>query len=506
MIAGNNTPGRPTITHWDIIPDEEARYLHETFSKPLSEGIAATIKSDPAEKVALREAAAKAATGTQATTDERHLTPLDKQAFPALQEAEWLDEELMGDLLNHLRKTLNATGVYFASYEEQAGLKDGELAPGLRYVAADNTHLHMLDQCLMEDEGVTWDLLREEQPTEAPAETSDSSGASEDEDEEGRLSTLSDVRPEFAKMPPGSIVGHLGTSLRLNTLFVEEVMENPRIRFFGLTRPGSYAAVSLEFDSAASSTSVATLCAWLEKKQSKEQSLISAQKCGETAHGDIKKEVGENEDALESEESPLAPVQLPLTPAKYILCVDFLGSEAPSRLPTMLRLKDFAKELASALMRTQIKAVERQENAAGEELAQLLQKCADKLEALQQVRQAQALESLEAEEAKEASERALKSSRKDAFPAGKDAHGSAREETEQREQGRPTDDEDAQESIKQVAEEDSMEQEPDATDEPLVSFQRDLVVEAARAHAALDVFNAEVLSFYKPTFSLCRPA
>ncbi|KAL8442335.1 hypothetical protein Emed_007343 [Eimeria media] len=463
-----------------------------------------------AKKGAVREVAAKAATETQAKTDERHLTPLEEQAVRALQEAEWVDDELLRDLLSHLKETLNATGVYLASFEEQAVLKNGELAPGLRYVAADDSHLHMLDQCLMEDEGVTWDLLREEEPAEAAPEKSDSPGASEDEDEEARPSSLSDVRAEFANMPSGSIVGQLGTSLRLNTLFIEEVMDNPRVRFFGLTRPGSYAAVSLEFDNVASSASVATLCTWLEKKQSMEQALASAQKSGETEQENTKEDAKENEDALEPEENPLPPVQLPLTPAKYILCVDFLGSETPSRLPTILRLKDFAKELASALMRTQIKAVERQarellqEKAAGEELAQLLQNCADKLEVLQQVRQEEALARLEAEEAKEARERELKSSRKDSFSVGNDAQGSAREGAEQKNQRSLTDDVGAQERDKQVEEENSIEEEEHEADEPLIP--RDLVLEAARTDAALEVFNAEVLSIYKPTFSLCGPA
>ncbi|KAL8272482.1 hypothetical protein Esti_003605 [Eimeria stiedai] len=492
---------------------------HRSYIFPLQ--LASTaLRASRIQSRALEEGAVKGSTSAQASAGNLHLTKLDNEAFRPLQEAEWIDEEVMGDLLNHLRKTLNATGVYLARYEEQAGLKNGELAPGLRYVAADNSHLHMLDQCLMEDEGITCDLLRQEEPAEATAEKSDSPEASEDEDEEAPPRNLSDVRAAFVKVPLGSIVGHLGTSLRLNTLFVEEVMDNPRIRFFGLIRPGSYAAVSLEFDNVASPASVATLFTWLEEKQGRERALISAQQSGETAHANSREsadedtgtsfeaEVERNEGALEAGEDPLPPVQLSTTPARYILSVDFLGSETTSRLPTILRLEDFAKELGSALIKTQIKAVERQarellqETVAVEELAQLVQNSAQKLEALQRVRQAEALERLEAEEADGARE--LKSSREDFFPVGKGDHGPAQNGNEQNKKDSLSDDVDAEKRVKQPEEKNSMEEEQDAPDEPLVRLPRDLVLEVARAHAALEVFNAEVLSIFKPKFTLCR--
>ncbi|KAL8426202.1 hypothetical protein ACSSS7_008208 [Eimeria intestinalis] len=609
MIARMDVKGSPEVPHSDVMSEEAAQYLHKTFSQSLSEGIAATIKSNPADEAgtrkalrashvkegALGEVAHEADPETQATADKRHRTPSDQEAFRALQEAEWVDEELMRDVLNHLRKTLNATGVYLAIYEDQAGLKDGELAPALRYLAADDSHLHMLDQCLMEDEGITWDLLREEESAEAPTEKSDSPEASEDEDEGVRRSNLPDIRAEFVKIPPESIVGQLGASFKLNTLFVEEVMNDPRIRFFGVTRPGSYAAVSIEFDNVASPASVATLCAWLEEKQNREQALISAQQSGEAAQGDnslrlraafpfansdlkpqcitdifseacgvlfknqkrflasflkaslvsgvaactylstrcmfmlwpgdaeekdaatvLEGAFEENEDMLEAQENPVPPVQLPVTPAKYVLCVDFLGSETSSRLPTVLRLKDFAQELASALIRTQMITVERQvrqvqaqelllEKAANEELAELLQNSAEKLEALQRVREAEALERLEAEEAEEARERELKGNRRDSSALGKDASQPGQEGNQQKGQDRLTDDVDVQERVKQFEEEDSSEEEQHALDEPLAPLRRDLVLEAARAHAALEVFKTEVLSTFKPSCSLCGP-
>lgn len=86
----------------------------------------------------------------RAQTDTLGLRASDTEAIEAFRAVEWVDEETVGNLLDCLKESVGATGVYMAKYEEQMALKDGSTNPVLRYIATDKSHTHMLGQCLRE--------------------------------------------------------------------------------------------------------------------------------------------------------------------------------------------------------------------------------------------------------------------------------------------------------------------------------------------------------------------
>lgn len=72
--------------------------------------------------------------------------------------------------------------------------------------------------------------------------------------------------------------------LKHKSVFVEEVLDNPRIYYFGLTRPGSYIAVSVEFNDVANAESVTALSKWLKGKREKEEKIsFSGEQIEETS-------------------------------------------------------------------------------------------------------------------------------------------------------------------------------------------------------------------------------
>lgn len=68
----------------------------------------------------------------------------------------------------------------------------------------------------------------------------------------------------------------------------------------------------------------------------------------------------DDEEAVVGTYEPLPPVQLPSTPAKYFLCVDFLGRQDRVGQLAVKCIRTFAEEIARAFVRTQREAVERQ--------------------------------------------------------------------------------------------------------------------------------------------------
>lgn len=98
----------------------------------------------------------KPETATGATQDftpqlDLHgLHAVDDKAIKAFREVEWVEEETLVSVLNHLKESLGATGVYLAKYEEQLGSRGEDATASLRYIAADDSHSYMLNYCLHE--------------------------------------------------------------------------------------------------------------------------------------------------------------------------------------------------------------------------------------------------------------------------------------------------------------------------------------------------------------------
>lgn len=59
-------------------------------------------------------------------------------------------------------------------------------------------------------------------------------------------------------------------------LFVPHVIDEPRVKFFSLTRPGSLAAVSIQFRDVANLASVKALAEWTKIKRERNQALEEA--------------------------------------------------------------------------------------------------------------------------------------------------------------------------------------------------------------------------------------
>lgn len=137
---------------------------------------------------------------------------------------------------------------------------------------------HTLSWRAPQEEGVTWDLLRED---ELGVGAEESLQVSKEDDEGNESVPSADERTENTLVSGDSTDGM--SAVRHKALFVEEVMDNPRIRFFGLTRPGSYIAVSFEFSDVASAASVVALCKWMQQKQQREEAIAVAQEHSEAA-------------------------------------------------------------------------------------------------------------------------------------------------------------------------------------------------------------------------------
>lgn len=100
--------------------------------------------------VAPQETAVTAGAAGAEQADALGLGASSKEVLKAFSAVEWVEQETLQELLDHLRDALGATGIYLAKYEEQVAREDGQVMPALRYVAADATHEHMLEQCLFE--------------------------------------------------------------------------------------------------------------------------------------------------------------------------------------------------------------------------------------------------------------------------------------------------------------------------------------------------------------------
>lgn len=133
---------------------------------------------------------------------------------------------------------------------------------------------------LLKEEGLTWDLLQDDEPTK---ELEGTSKDSKDEDDADDEETVADKEAENSS-PSGNARGdEVNKTVTRKTVIVDEVLDNPRIRFFGITRPGSYMAVSIELAEVANTDSVLALFNWMKEKKAREEAIAASQEQEETA-------------------------------------------------------------------------------------------------------------------------------------------------------------------------------------------------------------------------------
>lgn len=534
--------------------EEIAAYLQRNVGDALAEGIAATIKAQPevpplflsrwllryVEESTRQQAATKASLDTPAAcvapqepavtagaagakqADATGLSASSKRALKAFSAVEWVEQETLQELLDHLQDALGATGVYLAKYEEQVARGDGQVMPGLRYVAADRTHDHMLKQCLFEEEGITWDLLQEEELSEDAGQAGQ---ATKDEEDKDDVASLAEDQAESPSKTPEEAEAQ---DLKHKVLFVEEVMDNPKVRFFGLTRPGSYVAAFVEFSDVASAASILSMYKWMQQKQQREKALAAERERAEAAKANRRESdtgssefIGESaadeaqgeedEEASEENEFPPTSPQLPSTTAKYVLCADSLGQESWCGERAVCSVKRFAQMIAMTIARTQKEAVERQaqemldsslRETVKKILANLQQNYSEKLPALEEQRQAEALQRLEEEQAEGTKQREMLQQEREALLQEKASRRRSQQSAESGEAGN----DEITETGSLQADEDAGEEHAEEQQElpPVPALPEEIVLNAAAAHASLECFSNEILIPFRPHFSLGR--
>eukprot|EP01138_Halocafeteria_seosinensis_P006331 gb/GECG01006472.1/.p1 GENE.gb/GECG01006472.1/~~gb/GECG01006472.1/.p1 ORF type:complete len:604 (+),score=175.96 gb/GECG01006472.1/:1-1812(+) len=178
-----------------------------------------------------------------------------KEIESLLEQCENVDHEILEKVINLVQKRTGATGVYVAKKEPNVPFEaEGEGGPGseeqgeaeggggeeeeeegaqnrLRYVAATSGHEHLLDKWITEKEGTTFKawVMPEAAEGEEEEEEEEEEEAEEDEGGGGK-----DKEP---KPEP-----------ELPTINVEDAVQDPNVKFFGIPKLGGFAAVPIRYN------------------------------------------------------------------------------------------------------------------------------------------------------------------------------------------------------------------------------------------------------------------
>lgn len=240
---------------------------------------------------------------------------LKERLFQLLQETD-VGSSLQ-EILELIRNTTFATAVYMGVFEdipkEEEGETEGEEGKQVRYTHATEKNYFMVGQVLKQGQGVTFDALE-------PQETEE----------------------ETLIFPP---------------VFIENVLREERIHFFGTPRLGSYAAFGFEFDSCLHADAfpedldmqqVARAFDFLDKKESGE--------IKESKESKEEKEDAENGEKEDKEEDPALP-EPNMKKVRMVLCVDTLDGELGLNDEDLSFLKEVVGILSRGLTRSEKQAL-----------------------------------------------------------------------------------------------------------------------------------------------------
>jgi hypothetical protein len=140
------------------------------------------------------------------------------------------------NLTDHLKKQTKSTAVYIGklvtptkpikeSDNDKAHI-DREAEKIIRFCNADSEHQYIVDKTLSADKGLTFDVFKDPEPSEAKEAVEP-----ELDDEGNPILKVEEILEIF----PVSVS-------------VKEVVREPRIHFFKVPRLGSYMAIRLEYD------------------------------------------------------------------------------------------------------------------------------------------------------------------------------------------------------------------------------------------------------------------
>ncbi|PFH33247.1 hypothetical protein BESB_084460 [Besnoitia besnoiti] len=327
----------------------------------------------------------------------------DDNAFlESLASVEWMGEKEFQNTLDYLRDALGVCAAYVTRLHHSNSMTD----PTLHYIYADSDSKFLVDRVLRElqrsmpyvqDEGILWEALAEteEEVGEEPKEDDSSTDGGEEEANRDSSSAETDVGGPKRAARRANSPAYNNTKI----LFIPDTMEEDKMKFWAMTRPGSFAAVPIIFDDPACKESVDAIKRYLlesrdrdkiikERQEAKEQARQEKQKTrqqagalssrgrngiaatfqGESGDED-ETESGDYDDAEGEDElpPPVPEPELVEKRVKMILCVDTLGGSEGLSPEQLRRLQRFAVALKEQCLRTREAAVRKQAEAALDE-------------------------------------------------------------------------------------------------------------------------------------------
>ena len=292
-----------------------------------------------------------------------------KQEKLALEESikDCLDfEDHLNDICEDFKNIIGATGVYVFKYDykrvfpiEIYADENGHIDPSnqkvLRYVnwCADHTFLHR--KFLEVGSGVTYKLIG------ISGEGDEEENKEENKEDEGEEGEKDDEKKEEV----------------LKNIFIEEVVNENKIKFFREPRLGCYFAIDIRYNSSLNYNALKTAIENLEdykikkadydkrmaEKEEEEKQRELEKKENEENEDEEEKEKKENEGGEEGEEEDLdKPPELKEFEKEekiYILCIDTLGQEKVYNEEERNYILKIAKLIRDSMQNLEIKLLEK---------------------------------------------------------------------------------------------------------------------------------------------------
>ena len=167
-------------------------------------------------------------------------------------------------ICENLKKLVNATGVYVAEYElkrkpvTEEDDENGHIHPSntkvIRYIGYNNDHSFLHGKCLEPNQGVTYDLINgtpvQQQPN--PTENAQQENPPQEQQPQAVDPNKPPENPNAAQKPEEEAV----KERPINSLMIEDVVTEPRMKFFREPRLGSYLALDITYNTSMSYASL----------------------------------------------------------------------------------------------------------------------------------------------------------------------------------------------------------------------------------------------------------
>ena len=221
-------------------------------------------------------------------------------------------------MTDYLKEFTHSTAVYIGKLvapmkkikedDDDRAHIDADAANIIHFLNASKGHEYLVDKILKQDQGLTFDVFRdpEGQPPaeDAPAEGEDKPAAGKQEEE---------------KFP--------------RSVFVKEVVREPRMHFFKVPKLGSYLAIRLEYESclfeeALDAAVVDYVDVRLKQKEQEEEkkSFLDKQKAGGDEEGDADNTVSDGQSTARKWDE-IKPEPFKTKKIQFVVCLNTLGQD-----------------------------------------------------------------------------------------------------------------------------------------------------------------------------------